>query len=284
MKAVEFKNFNWKYPDAAEFALTDINLEIEENQFIGIIGPNEAGKTTLISAIKGIIPENFNGVYKGEVSVFGKKVTDSRPIEMAQKVGMVFADPDAQFNSMSVEEELAFGMENVGCTVEEIGERLKWVSELVKVGDLMDKPPYNLSGGQKQRVAVASVLAVRPKIIIMDEPTSMLDPISKDMIFDLLRTMKEELKLTIIVVEHNIEKLSELCDKMILVNNGHIEKYCDTAEMFDDLDFLEERNISVPGAIKLMHMVNKERNVTGRAPIHFEEIEKTMREYMKGGC
>jgi energy-coupling factor transport system ATP-binding protein len=214
MSAVEIKNLCWRYEGREEFTFEDLNLSIEENQFIGIVGPNEAGKTTLVSAIKGIIPSNFNGIYKGSVELFSKKVSTSSTRELAKTVGMVFSDPDAQFTSMSVEEEISFGLENIGCSVKEINDRMKWVSELTNIGELLEKPPYDLSGGQKQRVAIASIIAMKPKIIILDEPTSMLDPISKDMVFDLLKTMKEKLKLTVIVVEHNIEKLVELADKM----------------------------------------------------------------------
>jgi energy-coupling factor transport system ATP-binding protein len=280
MKAVEINHFSWKYDGQKDFALEDICLEIEENEFIGVIGPNEAGKTTLVNAIKGIVPENFTGIYKGEVKVFGGVVINQGARAMAQAVGVVFADPESQFNSMSVEEEISFGMENIGCSLDEIRERLKWVDELTNIGALMEKPPYNLSGGQKQRIAIASVLAMRPKIIILDEPTSMLDPVSKDMIFDLLRIMKQELNLTIIVVEHNIEQLVELADKMILVNNHKIEKYAETREFFKDLDFVEQRNVRIPDGVKFMHMVNSGRGKNGEPPIKLEDIAKTLASYL----
>lgn len=280
MNAVEIKDLYWRYEGREEYTFENINLTIEENQFIGIVGPNEAGKTTLVSAIKGIIPSNFNGIYKGSVKLFNKEVKTSSTRELAKTVGMVFSDPDAQFTSMSVEEEISFGLENIGCSIKEINERMKWVSDLTNIGNLLEKPPYDLSGGQKQRVAIASIIAMKPRIIILDEPTSMLDPISKDMVFDLLKTMKDKLKLTVIVVEHNIEKLVELADKMILINNGKIEKYVETDRFFDDIDFLNKRSIRIPEAIQFMHMVNKDRNVL--SPMHLEDIEKTVKGYLKG--
>lgn len=280
MNAVEIKDLSWRYERAESFALENLNLIIEENKFIGIVGPNESGKTTLVSAIKGIIPSEFNGIYKGSVEIFGKKVTDCSSRELAKMVGMVFADPDSQFTSMSVEEEISFGLENIGCTVEEIDERIKWVSELTNIGDLLEKPPYDLSGGQKQRVAIASIIAMKPKIIILDEPTSMLDPVSKDMVFNLLETMKENLNLTIIVVEHNIEKLVELSDMMILVNDGKIEQYKKTEDFFDDIDFLDSRSIRVPGAIRFMKMVNDEENL--KTPVHLNKIAEKLRQEIRG--
>jgi energy-coupling factor transport system ATP-binding protein len=121
---------------------------------------------------------------------------------------------------------------------------------------------------------------MKPKIIILDEPTSMLDPISKDMVFDLLKTMKEKLKLTVIVVEHNIEKLVELADKLILINNGKIEKYVEADRFFDDIEFLDQRSIRIPGAIRFMHMVNKDENVI--SPIQLKDIESTVKGYLRG--
>jgi energy-coupling factor transport system ATP-binding protein len=280
MNAIEIKNLSWRYERAENYALDDLNLIIEENKFIGIVGPNEAGKTTLVSAIKGIIPSEFNGIYKGSVELFGKKVTECSSRELAKTVGMVFADPDSQFTSMSVEEEISFGLENIGCTVEEIVERIQWVSELTNIGELLEKPPYDLSGGQKQRVAIASIIAMKPKIIILDEPTSMLDPISKDMVFNLLETMKEKLNLTIIVVEHNIEKLVELSDMMILVNDGKIEKYTKTEDFFDDLEFLDSRSIRIPGAIRFINRIDEDKTI--KKPVHLNEIVEKIKVGIKG--
>jgi energy-coupling factor transport system ATP-binding protein len=233
--------------------------------------------------IKGIIPENYTGIYKGEVKVFGETVINQGPRSMARAAGMVFADPDSQFNSMSVEEELSFGMENIGCSVEEIKRRLEWVDSLTHIGNLMEKPPYSLSGGQKQRVAIASVLVLQPKIIILDEPTSMLDPISKDMIFDLLHIMKEELNITVIVVEHNIENLVELADEIILMSGGKIEKHAPTEEFFNDPSFMENHSIRIPGAVKFINMVKKDRKEKGNIPIKFQDIVDTLEDYLKNG-
>ncbi|QQK06955.1 energy-coupling factor ABC transporter ATP-binding protein [Miniphocaeibacter halophilus] len=275
MKAVEIKNFSWKYDKARDYALKDINLEINDNEFIGVIGPNESGKTTLMNVIKGIIPQNFTGIYKGDVKIYGDDVAGLSPIEITRRVGMVFADPESQFNSMSVEEEITFGMENIGLGIDEIATRLNNVCRLTDIQNLLEKPPYNLSGGQKQRIAIASILAMQPKIIILDEPTSMLDPISKDMIFDLLKIMKTELKLTVIVVEHNIEQLVEICDKFLLVNKGVIEKYDNTEEFFTNIDFLDSRNVRVPSGIKIINKIGN-LNKPKSLPIKFEEIVKVL--------
>ncbi len=280
MNAIEISGLNWKYSGKDEPALKDINLSIQENTFVGIIGSNESGKTTLVSCIKGLIPENYSGIYKGEVKLFGKSIKECSTVDIARTVGMVFSDPDAQFTSMSVEEEIAFGLENMGLPVSEIKERIEWVSELTSIGSLLEKPPYDLSGGQKQRIAIASIIAMKPRIIILDEPTSMLDPFAKDNIFSLLQTMKRELKVTILVVEHNIEKIAELADQIILVSNGKIEKIGESERFFDDIEFIESHSVKVPEAIKFIQRLYKEKGLCGSTPVRFDEIEKAVKELL----
>lgn len=276
MNAIEIEQLSWKYSGAAEMAVRDIHLAIPEKTFTGIIGPNGAGKTTLVSSIRGIIPNNYSGVYRGSVQLFGKEVRDIKSAEFAEQIGVVFADPDSQFTAMSVEEEIAFGLENIGCPVETIRERLEWVSSLTGIESLMSKPPYDLSGGQKQRVAIASVLATQPRIVILDEPTSMLDPVSKDYVFSLLQKMKEEMSLTIIVVEHNIEKLVELSDNLLLMDGGHIVKYGPVDTFFDDVDLVRGTGVKIPGAIDLVHRIAAADGTQEPLPVRFAEIRKWM--------
>jgi energy-coupling factor transport system ATP-binding protein len=191
---------------------------------------------------------------------------------IAQKVGMVFSDPDAQFTTMSVEEEIAFSLENIGVPVPEISKRIKWVCELTHLEELLDKPPYDLSGGQKQRVAIAAVLAAKPKIVILDEPTSMLDPKSKDEVFEILRMIKEELKMTVIVVEHNIEKIAELSDEVLLMNNGKIIRHEKTDEFFKDINLLKENGLKVPESIEILYHLYDKYGIKKTAPVKLDEI------------
>lgn len=246
MHAVEIENLEWKYANTREFALKGVSLTIEPNRFVGIVGPNEMGKTTLVSAIRGLIPHSINGVYRGSVKVFGHEVKTTANIDLAALVGFVFADPESQFTAMTVEEELVFGMENLGYTVTEIAERLEWVTGIAMLEDLLDKSPYDISGGQKQRVTIASVLAMNPSVLILDEPTSMIDPLGKDLIFDILRQLKEEGDRTIIVVEHNVEQLAQLADEMILVYEGQMLSHAPTRKFFNDPDFLSAHDVDVP--------------------------------------
>jgi energy-coupling factor transporter ATP-binding protein EcfA2 len=265
--AIVIRDLEWKYANTEEFALRGINLEIEENSFTGIVGANEQGKTTLVSSINGLIPHSEAGVYRGRVEVFGSEVKEMSALTMATKVGLVFSDPEAQFTAMTVEEEIAFGMENLGFSLEKIQERLDWAAELTMIQDLMDKSPYDISGGQKQRVAIACVLAMNPPIIIMDEPTSMIDPLGKSFIFEILRKLKEEGDHTIIVVEHNIEQLAPLSDNIILMNEGRIDKIAPPAEFFNDPDYLLSRGVQVPQVTEFIEKLKISGEASSDEPV-----------------
>lgn len=257
--AIVFKDLEWRYEHRKSFALKGINLEIGKNEFIGIVGANEHGKTTLVSAISGLIPHSYNGIYKGTVEVFGKKVFDSDALELATDVGFVFADPEAQFTAMTVEEELAFGLENMGFDLDNIKERIDWAAEITLIQDLLDKSPYDISGGQKQRVAIACVLAMNPPILIMDEPTSMIDPLGKNLIFDILQRLKEAGEHTLIVVEHNVEQLAPLADRMLLMYEGLVDKFLSTREFFSDPNYLEERGVLAPESTEFAQWLISEK-------------------------
>ncbi|MEW6623513.1 MAG: ATP-binding cassette domain-containing protein [Bacillota bacterium] len=276
--AVKISELTWQYSDTKAPALKNINIEIPENCFVGLTGPNESGKTTLVSCIKGLIPRNFNGSLLGKIELFGQDVKTMSAVDLAQTVGFVFADPEAQFTAMSVEEELAFGMENIGLSIDEIRERIKWVSQITMIENLLDKSPYDISGGQKQRVAIASVLAMRPRIIIMDEPTSMLDPFGKDSVFEICEKMKEELNMTVIMVEHTIDRLARLCDKMILIHEGEIKKYAEPVEFFDNIEEIIEYGLNAPDPMIFIHKLRKAGYYKGNMKTELKDVIKVARE------
>lgn len=275
MLAVSIRDLSWRYSGRRHFAIENMNLDIEENTFVSIVGPNESGKTTLVSCIKGLIPNNFHGVWRGTVEVFGKNVREKSAQELAREIGFVFADPEAQFTSMTVEEELVFGLENIGLPLDEIDERLRWVSKITMIEDLFDKSPYEISGGQKQRVAIASVVAMKPRILILDEPTSMVDPLGKDFIFQILTDLKREENLTLIVVEHNIEQIAPLSDVMVLVHDSHILKVAPPAEFFEEIAFLREHDIQPPEVTVFADHLKQQGLLEGPLPISFEEAVAT---------
>ena len=270
MLAVSIEDLGWKYAGRKNFAIEHVNLQIEENTFTSVVGPNEHGKTTLVSCIKGIIPQSFHGVWRGKVEVFGKDVRQLSAQALADEIGFVFADPEAQFTSMTVEEELVFGLENIGLPLNEVKDRLDWVTNITLIADLLDKSPYEISGGQKQRVAIASVLAMKPRIMILDEPTSMLDPLGKDFIFDILTNLRKEHSLTLIVVEHNIEQVAPLSDKIVLMYEGNIAKEGPPSQFFENSDFLYEHGINAPQATAFLDQLKNQNLYIGALPMDLD--------------
>jgi len=280
VNAVTIRGLGWKYSGRDTFAIEGVDLDIPQNAFVSVVGPNEHGKTTLVSCIKGIIPHSFHGVWRGAVEVLGQDVRKLSAQRLAELVGFVFADPEAQFTSMTVEEELAFGLENIGLSLGEIDRRLAWVSELTGIGGLWDKSPYEISGGQKQRVAIASVLAMKPRILILDEPTSMLDPLGKDAVFSILADVKREAEVTVVVVEHNVEQVAPLSDLMVLIHGGRVARAGPPEEFFEDCDWLVEQGIQPPQATMFLDRLRRDGRFTGRLSPRFEEDLTAARELL----
>lgn len=280
-KIIEITDYSWKYMNTKKNAIENIDFSVEEGEFIGIIGPNGAGKTTLAFSMDGLIPGQYNGIKNGTVKIFDKEVEDYDKGELQKMVGVVFSDPEAQFTAMTVEDELVFGMENIGLTIPEIRERLEWVIELTDLKHLLEKPPYEISGGQKQRVALAAVLAMMPKILILDEPTSMLDPISRMRIFDVLAKLKEERNSTIIVIEHNLENLVPLADRMVLMANGELALEDETQAFFQKTKFLLEKGAFPPGALRFFYELDQRNLYSGNYPLTVEDASVILHDLIK---
>ena len=247
--AVDIRGYTWKYLHSDAEAVRGIDLTIEEGECIGLIGSNGAGKTTLAYSVAGLVPGQYHGVKKGEVRVFGEEVEEYKRGELQRTVGLVFSDPEAQFTAMTVEDELVFGLENLGMGLPEIRERLAWACDLADLAPLLDKPPYEISGGQKQRVALAAVLAMRPRLLILDEPTAMLDPISRARVFEVLARLRAERDITMILIEHTLEHIIPLADRMVLLGDGRVLRDAPTRPFFEDRALLRDQGILLPGAV-----------------------------------
>jgi energy-coupling factor transporter ATP-binding protein EcfA2 len=276
--AIEIKDYSWKYLNTQRPALDKINLQIEEGMFVGIIGPNGSGKTTLAYSMNGLIPGQYNGIKNGEVIVYGREVEQYKPGQLQKIAGMVFSDPEAQFTAMTVEDELVFGLENLGMDIPEIRERLEWVTELTGLEKMILKPPYELSGGQKQRVALAAVLAMTPKILILDEPTTMLDPVSRRRVFDVLAKLKNEQHNTIIVIEHNLENLIPLADRMILLSNNQLMLEDETHAFFQNMDILTQEGIYPPGSLRFFYELKKAGYTGNILPVTLPEASNQLKQ------
>lgn len=278
---IEIKDYSWQYLNTQQPALQEINLQIEEGMFVGIIGANGAGKTTLAFSLNGLIPGQYNGIKHGEVLVYGKEVEEYGHGELQRFTGMVFSDPEAQFTAMTVEDELVFGLENLGMTIPEIRERLEWVTHLTGLERMLLKPPYELSGGQKQRVALAAVLAMTPKLLILDEPTTMLDPVSRRRVFEVLAKLKQEQNNTIIVIEHSLENLIRLADHMILLSDSRLLLEGGTKEFFQNMELISKEGIHPPGALQFFYQLKKAGKVSGELPITLSESSEHLKQLFK---
>lgn len=217
---IEFNNFSWKYKASKNLVLNSINLTVNQGEFLGIMGPTGAGKSTFCSCINGLIPLRTRGWIKGTVTILGMNTRIAKMTDLSARVGLVFQDPETQFIMMTVEDEIAIGLETLNLKRLEIKNRIEWALKLVGLEGFEQKSPEELSGGQKQRVAIASIMAMRPEILILDEPTSDLDPEGKYEVFRLLDKIRKEFQLTILLVSHETKKILEFCNRILLINEG----------------------------------------------------------------
>lgn len=270
MSIIEFNNFSWKYESSPDWVLRDVNLKVEQGEFLAITGPSGSGKTTLCQCLNGIIPHSHAGVVKGEVYVSGIRVRDSTVPQLCHHVGMMFQDPESQFIGMSVEEEVVFGPENLALPREEIDRRLKWALRVVGMDGMLSKAPYELSGGQKQRVAIASALVMLPRILVLDEPTSELDPIGKAEVFSVVSELVRDRKITIIMVEHETEEVARYADRVILIEDGRITASGKTQELLSDVDRFEGSGVELPQVTQFASLLRKGGFISGSLPVTLE--------------
>jgi energy-coupling factor transporter ATP-binding protein EcfA2 len=223
MAIVELKDVTYKYPLTDSPALQNINLQVNEGEFVAVVGPNGAGKSTLCYTLAGFVPHFFKGELTGTVEVDGKDLYKSTLNEWVLHVGLAFQNPFNQISGAkyTVFEELAFGLENIGVPREEMISRVEAAMKLTGISDLANRSPYSLSGGQQQRVALTSILVMQPKVLVLDEPTSQMDPIGTREVFGVIRTMAER-GMTVILVEHKVEWIAEFTDRVIALHEGQV--------------------------------------------------------------
>ncbi len=218
MPAIQLENVSFRYRQSTPLILEDINLEVNEGECLAILGD---GKSTLCMAMCGVIPHHIPGYLEGRVRVLGKETREMTVRDIASSVGVVLQDPENQLFNLTVESDVVFAMENLGVAPHEMEERLVEALNTVRMLPYRHRASHQLSGGQKQRVAIAAVLAMRPKIMILDEPTRELDPLGKDEIFEVLDRLKRA-GITIVVVENDSARLASIADQMILLRNGKV--------------------------------------------------------------
>lgn len=239
MKPIKINDLSFKYRDSAKKALDGIDFELEDGEIIVIMGRSGAGKSTLCRCLNGIIPKFIKGDLSGEINILGEPIKDKQIYEVAKNVGLVFQDFESQLFSTSVELEVAFGPENLAIPRDEIVHRIKYALQTVGLDGFENRQPYTLSGGEKQRLAIASVLSSMPKILVLDEPATDLDPKGRNDIFTALLNLKEK---SILLVEHDVEDILNT-DRIIIIDNGRIISSGKTSEILNDVTLLENNGI-----------------------------------------
>ena len=265
----KLEDISYKYPLEDREILKNINLDIKKGEFWAVIGKNGSGKTTLCNVLRRFIPDFYKGELKGKITLEGKELKDYSAKEIVQKVGFVFQNPFTQISGVkeTVFEEIAFGLENLALDAEYIRKIVEETLKLLHIEELKDKNPYELSGGQGQKVALASIIAMDPEIMVIDEPTSQLDPKGTEEIFEIIDILKKEGK-TIILVEHKLELIAEYAEKVMVLDEGEMILSGNTEDVLKN-KILLEKEIGIPQYTALAYRLMDEGKV------QFEEIPIT---------
>ncbi|MBO0959720.1 ABC transporter ATP-binding protein [Neobacillus sp. MM2021_6] len=277
MKKIVVEGLKYKYPLSDTLALNDLSFDVNEGEFIGIIGKNSAGKSTLCQALVGLVPHFYKGAYGGKVLVDGLEVKNCSIADLSLKVGMVFQNPFTQVtgSKMTVYEEIAFGLENSGLPRSEIIDRIDYVLDLLKIEQVKDQNPFDLSGGQMQRMAIASIIAMQPDILVLDEPTSQLDPAGSMEVFSAIQNLSKQ-GITVILAEHKMEKVAEYCNRVLLLHDGKRVSFDSPEQVFSRQD-LEDFGLVAPVYTRVCKALGVKKAASDCYPVTLEDAEKALR-------
>lgn len=262
---VEVCSLSYTYPGSPKPTLTDVNLSVEEGEFILLTGPSGCGKTTLCRCLNGLIPNSYGGEFTGKVIVDGLVTTEHPVYEIAQHVGLVFQNPENELFCTSVEREVAFGPENLALPRDEIRKRVEESLAMVGISHLRDKSPEELSGGEQQKVAIAALLAMKPKILVLDEPTANLDPASAQSVLNTLLKLNEESGVTMILVEHRLEMVAHMADRCAILNEGRLVLVGEPEDVLYS-DEAEAIGIGIPKVVQVAKNLGINK-ITGKKPL-----------------
>ena len=281
MAIVETKNLTYTYPGASKPSIDDVSIKIEKGEFVLITGPSGCGKTTLCRTFNGLVPHFYQGEIKGEITVAGLNTLDRHTYEMAKHVGLVFQNPENQLFALSIEKDVAFGLENNGVNRAEMRKKVDWALNQTGIYDIRERSPHEISGGQQQRVAIAAVLAMEPEIIVLDEPTSFLDPLSAQKIFEVIYKLNQEQGITVILVEHRLDLTAKYTNHLIVMDQGRVRFEGDPREVLSNQE-TRLIGVGIPKATLLYELLKKEGlNLSSKIPLSSEELADQLLEALQ---
>jgi len=278
MAIIEIKNLTYTYPGASKSSIDDVSISIEKGEFVLITGPSGCGKTTLCRTFNGLVPHFYQGDVKGEISVAGINTLQHHTYEMAKHVGLVFQNPENQLFALSIEKDVAFGLENNGVPREEMRRKVDWALHQTGIYDIRERSPHEISGGQQQRVAIASVLAMNPEIIVLDEPTSFLDPLSAEKIFEVIHRLNKQQGITVVLVEHRLDLTAKYTNHLIVMDKGKVRLEGNPRQILSSEE-TRLMGVGIPKATLLYQMLKKESfGLADKTPLSSEELANQLLE------
>jgi len=279
LSVIETQSLTYAYPGTRKQSLRDVTLTIERGEFAILTGPSGCGKTTLCRCFNGLIPHFYAGELKGNLKVADLSVNEHTIGEMAKRVGLVFQNPENQLFALSVEKDVAFGLENLGMPREQMQERVDWALEMTGIEDLRERAPHELSGGQQQRVAIASVLAMQPEIIVFDEPTSFLDPLGAQKIFEVISHLNKKLGITVILVEHRLDLAARYAGHVIIMDEGKIVLDGEPRDIFNS-EQAWLLGVGIPKAVRLWRLLEENGVALKGVPTSSDEATQYLKEVL----
>jgi len=277
---IEVHSLTYTYPGADRPTLVDISFEVSEGEFIVLTGPSGCGKSTLCRCLNGLIPHSYGGEFKGKVIVDGLNTLEHPVYVLAQKVGLVFQTPENQLFCSTVEKEIAFGLENLGLPRDEILKRIDEALELMDIKHIRYSSPEELSGGEQQKVAIAACLAMKPKVLVLDEPTAHLDPLSAFRLLKTLEKLNQELNIAILLVEHRLDMVVESADRVMVMHEGKIIVDAPPQQAFTK-DIVREIGVGIPKVVKLYTELKSAGLSLGRPPLTPEHLARELEVFLR---
>ncbi|MDH5437469.1 MAG: ATP-binding cassette domain-containing protein [Candidatus Bathyarchaeota archaeon] len=280
MAVIETKGLTYTYPSGKKRTLEDVSITIEKGEFVVLTGPSGCGKTTLCRCFNGLVPHFYGGKLEGDISVTGLRVSEHSIHELARHVGLVFQNPENQLFALFVEKDVAFGLENLGVPRDEIRKRVDWALQTTGIENLRERAPHELSGGQQQRVAIACVLAMQPDVMVLDEPTSFLDPSGAQKIFEVISELNKEMGITVVLVEHRLDLASRYSNHVLVMNEGRVVLDGEPREVFNS-ETARLIGVGVPKATRLSQVLEESGVDLGRVPVTSGEASHILKEVLR---